>query len=152
MARKNTFELLQKLPRQEFPRELLVELLKKEGYAYPKDRISALLREEALLRVAKNWYVLGPKYQRRSLHLRWLSNVMYPSCLSLEYALWYYDMIPEHPEAFTAVSPLRDFSCSCFSRRWKAWMLRRPKKTYVPFFRGPRRPHVFGARIFFVPL
>ncbi len=104
--------LLHRLPRDEFHRDHLVELLERCGYARPDDRIAALVRDGAILKFGGGWYALGEPFRRRSLHLRWLSNIMRASVLSLHYALWHYGAIPEHVEAFTAVSPLRSVSYS----------------------------------------
>jgi hypothetical protein len=84
-----------------------VEILRQKGYAYPDDRVEAMVKEGIVQAAALGWYVVGEKFRRRSLHLRWLSNVMRPSCLSMEYALRYHDLIPEDVPVLTAVTPLR---------------------------------------------
>lgn len=84
-----------------------MEILRQKGYAYPNDRIEAMVKEGIVQAAALGWYVVGETFRRRSLHLRWLSNVMRPSYLSMEYALRYHDLIPEDVPVLTAVTPLR---------------------------------------------
>ncbi len=107
MSGMPVYDLLHQLPRDEFHRDHLLELLERCGYPRPGDRISALRQEGAILKVAGGWYVLGDSFRRRSLHLRWLSNIMRASVVSLQYALWHYGLIPEHVEVLTAITPLR---------------------------------------------
>lgn len=76
-----------------------------EGYAKPRDRISALLKKEELVRVRKGLYVLGERYRRSPVVREQLANVIYgPSYVSLDYALSYHGMIPERIEEMTSVT------------------------------------------------
>ncbi|GAB6281059.1 MAG: hypothetical protein STSR0007_12080 [Thermovirga sp.] len=103
----SAYELISSMPRDEFHRDQLVEALVQGGYSRPDDRIASLVKCGAVVKVARGWYATGNAFRRRSLHLRWLSNIMYASCLSLNYALWHWGLIPEHVEALTAITPLR---------------------------------------------
>lgn len=107
MAKVTAYELFSDLPREEFNRDQLVKALVNRGYSRPDDRIASLVKEGSIIRLARGWYASGPAFRRRPLHLRWLSNIMYVSCLSLGYALSYWGLIPEQAEAFTAITPLR---------------------------------------------
>lgn len=74
-------------------------------YAKPRDRISALLEKGDLVRVRKGLYVLGERYRRGPVVREQLANLIYgPSCVSLDYALSYYGMIPERVEEVTSVT------------------------------------------------
>lgn len=107
MAKISAYELLSNMPREEFHRDQLVEALVSRGYSRPDDRIASLVREGSMIRLARGWYASSAIFRRRPLHLRWLSNIMYVSCLSLNYALGYWGLIPEQVEVFTAITPLR---------------------------------------------
>ena len=107
MAKVSAYELISDMPREEFTRDQLMRALVNRGYSRPDDRIASLVREGSIIRLAKGWYASGATFRRRPLHLRWLSNIMYVSCLSLSYGLSYWGLIPEHVEAFTAITPLR---------------------------------------------
>lgn len=101
-------ELTAELKREEFPRSLLVEALSRRGYRRPQDCIASLAAKGVVQRVSREWFVLGPLWRRRSLHLRWLANqLLLPSTLSLEYALQFHGLIPESVEVLTSVTPRR---------------------------------------------
>ena len=108
MAKLIIPELIAELGREEFPRGLLVEALLRRGYRRPQDCVASLAAKEVVQRVSREWFVLGPLWRRRSLHLRWLANqLLLPSTLSLEYALQFHGLIPESVEVFTSVTPQR---------------------------------------------
>lgn len=107
MTKVSAYELLSDMPRDEFNRDQLVKALVNRGYSRPDDRIASLVKEGSIIRLARGWYLSGAVFRRRPLHLRWLSNIMYASCLSMSHALSYWGLIPEHVEVFTAVTPLR---------------------------------------------
>jgi hypothetical protein len=83
MAKVSAYELISDMPREEFTRDQLMRALVNRGYSRPDDRIASLVREGSIIRLAKGWYASGATFRRRPLHLRWLSNIMYVSCLSL---------------------------------------------------------------------
>ena len=90
------------------------------GYAKPRDRISALLADDSLIRIRKGLYVFGERYRRAPLSREHLANLIYgPSYVSLDYALSHYGLIPERVESVTSVTtgenrrfrtPLGDFT------------------------------------------
>jgi hypothetical protein len=75
------------------------------GYAKPRDRISRMLADGSLLRIRKGLYVFGERYRRAPLSREYLANLIYgPSCISLDYALHRYGLIPERVETVTSVT------------------------------------------------
>jgi len=73
------------------------------GYAYPRDRVTKLLRSGELVRVKKGLYVTTDSRDWYSREV--LANLIYgPSYVSLEYALRYYGLIPEAVETVTSVT------------------------------------------------
>jgi predicted transcriptional regulator of viral defense system len=77
--------------------------------AYPRDKITELLRAHALVRVKKGLYVFGPDIAREPYHLETLANLIYgPSAISLEYALAFYGFIPERVATITSVTNKRN--------------------------------------------
>ncbi len=73
--------------------------------AYPRDKITSLLRRGDIVRVKKGLYVFGPAHARRPYSREVLANMLYgPSYVSLEYALQYHGLIPERVEAVTSMA------------------------------------------------
>lgn len=65
-------------------------------YKQPRDKLTHLLRAEELVRVKKGLYVFGKQHQKRPYSLEVLANLIYgPSYISFEYALGFYNLIPE---------------------------------------------------------
>ena len=88
---------------EEFDYQTLLDSLKQ--YEHPRDKITSLLRQKAIIRVKKGIYVFGPKYARRPFSREILANLIYgPSCISLDFALHYHGLIPERLEAVTSVT------------------------------------------------
>ena len=88
---------------EEFDYQTLLDSLKQ--YERPRDKITSLLRQNAIIRVKKGIYVFGPKYARRPFSREILANLIYgPSCISLDFALHYHGLIPERVEAVTSVT------------------------------------------------
>lgn len=89
--------------REEFDYQTLLSAL--SGYASPRDRITALMRSGAIIRVKKGLYVFGDHYRREPFCRELLANLAYgPSCISLEYALAYHGLIPEKVDVLTSVT------------------------------------------------
>ena len=81
--------LMSQLPPQSRPRRKLKEL-QENGY---------------LIRLKKGFYILTPEVSGKDYSLQIAANLLYgPSYLSLEYALSYYQLIPERVEAITSVT------------------------------------------------
>jgi hypothetical protein len=88
---------------EEFDYQALLDSLKQ--YERPRDKITSLLRQKAIIRVKKGIYIFGPKYARRPFSREILANMIYgPSCISLDFALHYHGLIPERVEAITSVT------------------------------------------------
>ncbi len=88
---------------EEFDYQILLDCLKQ--YERPRDKITSLLRENAIIRVKKGIYIFGPKYARRPFSREVLANMIYgPSCVSLDFALHHHGLIPERVEAVTSVT------------------------------------------------
>ncbi len=96
--------LLQKqIPYPEFDYQTLLDLVRE--YAYPRQRISVLLRNGLIIRVKKGLYVLGESGRQQPYCRELLANLIYgPSYVSLEYALHYHGLIPERAEVVTSVT------------------------------------------------
>jgi hypothetical protein len=91
------------VPHEEFDYLALMAGLRE--YARPRDRVTTLLRQQAIIRVKKGLYVFGPTYRRAPYSREVLANLIYgPSCISLEYALSYYGLIPERVERVTSTT------------------------------------------------
>ena len=78
------------------------------SYKQPRDKLTTLLKAHHLVRVKKGLYVFGKEYQQRPYSLEVLANLIYgPSYISFEYALAYYNLIPEQVVRVTS---------ACFKR------------------------------------
>ena len=96
-------ELRRRIEGDEFDYQVLLDSLK--GYERPRDKITSLIRQDAIVRVKKGIYIFGQKYARRPFSREILANMIYgPSCVSLDYALHYHGLIPERVEAITSVT------------------------------------------------
>ncbi len=96
-------DLRRRVEGEEFDYQTLLYSLRR--YERPRDKITSLLRQGAVIRVKKGIYVFGPKYARRPFSREILANLIYgPSCISLDFALHYYGLIPERVEAVTSVT------------------------------------------------
>lgn len=99
-------ELRSKITSEEFDYQALLDGLRE--YDRPRDKITDLLRQGAILRIKKGIYVFGERYRRLPFSREVLANMIYgPSYISLDYALHYYGMIPERVEAVTSVTCAR---------------------------------------------
>ncbi len=78
-------------------------------YANPHTKIQQLLTTGALIRIKKGLYVLDDNHSNTPISLEVLANLIYgPSAISLDYALSYYGLIPEHVHTVTSITPQRD--------------------------------------------
>ncbi len=78
------------------------------NYRNPRVKINDLLKKGDIIRVKKGLYVFGPDLAREPYSKETLANLIYgPSCVSLEYALSFYGMIPERVETVTSVTNKR---------------------------------------------
>ena len=112
------FNLKEKIPQEEFDYQTLVGVL--AAYTAPRDKITSLIKQGVIIRVKKGVYVFGKALRRHPYSLETLANLIYgPSYISLEYALQFYGLIPEHVRTVTSVAtgrsrhfstPVGDFS------------------------------------------
>ena len=91
-----------KIPVDVFDYQVLSEALKE--YAYPRDKISDLLKKKVIIRVKKGLYIFGETLREKPVSRELLANLIYgPSCISLDYALHFHGLIPERYEAVTSI-------------------------------------------------
>ena len=77
-------------------------------YSKPRDVVTRLLSRGILVRIKKGLYCFGKAYRRRSVERAYAANLIYgPSYISLEYALYFYGMIPEMVYTVTSVTTKR---------------------------------------------
>ncbi len=75
-----------------------------QGYACPRDKITALLRQQVIVRVRSGLYVFGPDYVQKPWSREQLANLIHgPSYISLDYALATHGLIPEGVNTVTSV-------------------------------------------------
>lgn len=78
------------------------------NYKQPRNKLTSLLKNTDLIRVKKGLYIFGEDYRQRPYSLEVLSNLIYgPSYISFEYALGYYNLIPEAVTRVTCASSKR---------------------------------------------
>ncbi|OGT21162.1 MAG: hypothetical protein A3C55_05785 [Gammaproteobacteria bacterium RIFCSPHIGHO2_02_FULL_42_13] len=78
-------------------------------YKAPHRKINTLLKTGTLIRVKKGLYVLGDSYRDEPICLELLANLIYgPSYISQEYALQYYNLIPERVVTVTSMTCKRN--------------------------------------------
>lgn len=107
MSKMNILQLRKAIGREEFDHTLLVSAL--SPYLAVDQKINELLKSEAIIRIKKGLYVFGPNSRQAPVCKESLANLIYgPSCISLEYALYYHGLIPERVETITSVTPKRD--------------------------------------------
>ncbi|MBB5347675.1 hypothetical protein HNQ81_001399 [Desulfoprunum benzoelyticum] len=85
-----------------FSHGTLMLLLK--GYRRPNDKIAEWLRRGDLVPLKRGLYVAGPPWRKGELSLPLVANRLYgPSCVSLDYALFWHGLIPERVYEVTSV-------------------------------------------------
>ncbi|MBC8180236.1 hypothetical protein H8E88_03845 [candidate division KSB1 bacterium] len=78
-------------------------------YKHPRVKINDLLKSNKIIRVKKGLYVFGPEMARQPYSKESLANLIYgPSYISLEYALFFYGLIPEQVETVTSITNKRN--------------------------------------------
>lgn len=79
-----------------------------KGYKTPNNKISRWLDEGVLLPVKRGMYVVSPDISGKPIERLLVANLLYgPSCVSLDYALWHYGLIPETVVEVTSVTTRR---------------------------------------------
>ena len=85
-----------------FSHGTLMLLLK--GYQRPNDKIAEWMRRGDLVPLKRGLYVAGPTWRKGELVLSLVANRLYgPSCVSLDYALFWHGLIPERVYEVTSV-------------------------------------------------
>jgi predicted transcriptional regulator of viral defense system len=113
-------QIRRQISQEEFDYQTLLNCLK--DYERPRDKIRALLRSGAIIRVKKGLYVFGPDYSRGPFSRELLANLIYgPSYVSLDYALSYYGLIPERVETVTSVTCGKNRTFSTPVGRFTYW-------------------------------
>lgn len=75
------------------------------SYRQPRDKLTDLLKAKNLIRIKKGLYIFSKDYRLRPYSLEVLANLIHgPSYISFEYALSYFNMIPERVNRITSVS------------------------------------------------
>jgi predicted transcriptional regulator of viral defense system len=96
-------QLRKQISGEEFDYQTLMDAL--ANYAAPRDRVSTLLRQGAIIRIKKGLYIFGDDIRRKPICRELLANLIYgPSYISLDYALQYHSLIPERVTALTSVT------------------------------------------------
>lgn len=76
-----------------------------KNYSQPRNKIQQLLKSGDLIRVKKGLYIFGEKAALGPYCKEHLANLIYgPSAISLEYALSFYNMIPESVVEITSIT------------------------------------------------
>lgn len=79
-----------------------------KGYKTPNNKISRWLDEGVLLPVKRGMYVVSPEFTGKPVERLLVANRLHgPSCVSLDYALWHYGLIPEKVLEVTSVTTQR---------------------------------------------
>jgi hypothetical protein len=92
-----------KISQEEFDYQTLLVAL--GDYTRPRDKISDLISKGIIIRVKKGLYVFGDGDRQTPYSTEVLANLIYgPSCISLDYALQHYGLIPERVEGVTSVT------------------------------------------------
>jgi hypothetical protein len=74
-------------------------------YRKPRDVVTDLLRRQQVIRIRKGLYIFGPLWRRSEVSPMTLANLLYgPSVVSLDFALAWHGLIPEHVETITSIS------------------------------------------------
>lgn len=99
---KNPFDQLNNLSPEVDYQALLAQM---QSQSHPRRKLKELQNQGSLIRVKKGFYVFSEQFIGRSYSPQIVANLLYgPSYLSLEYALSYYQLIPERVVSFTNVT------------------------------------------------
>lgn len=99
-------ELRISVPGEVFDYQILMDAL--SDYSKPRDVVTRLLSQGVLVRIKKGLYCFGNAYRRGPVEREYVANLVYgPSYVSLEYALYFYDLIPERVYTVTSVTTKR---------------------------------------------
>jgi len=109
MLQKKTYTALKKFGAIPLRHQNLVSIL--EGYKRPNDKIRDWVKKEVLISLARGIYVVSEDIVESKPDPRLVANILYgPSYVSLEYALSYYQAIPELVAEVSSVTTQRSRS------------------------------------------
>ena len=118
-------ELLNRISQQPFDYQHLKSQLK--DYRYPRNKISKLLRAGEIIALKSGLYVLSEAYNK-PLQPEVIANLLFgPSYISLDYALSYYNLIPEYTFQLTSVTTGR---CKLYRTRLGTFSYQQLKPSY----------------------
>ena len=87
---------LQQIPTRIINHFTIAAILEELGYKKINDKIAWLIKNKVLIPLKKGVYVYVPLYSENLLTLELIANMLLsPSYVSLDYALYYYNIIPE---------------------------------------------------------
>ncbi len=79
-----------------------------KDYASPRAKVTSLLRKGHIIRVKKGLYIPGPDYDRNYSKGVLANRIYGPSYVSFEYALYWYNLIPERAYSVTSACVKRN--------------------------------------------
>jgi len=101
---KKDMELIEKIPFPEVDIDTLKGVL--QDYSKPYEKINSWVEQGVLTRMTRGWYLLGKEFRKRPWSREYVANVIYrSSCISLDYALSFYSLIPERVNTITSITP-----------------------------------------------
>lgn len=94
---------IRKLSVAPFPLRTLLSELK--DYSQPLFKVHQLVKSGVLYRLKRGFFCVNPEYSGVDNDVRVIANSLYdaPSCISLEFALSFYGLIPERVAGVTSV-------------------------------------------------
>ena len=102
---------LQKYPLVDYA--TIKNLLSKNGYKYINDKIKYMKKQGLLISLKKGLYIYNSPYVETLVSKEIIANnLLGPSYISYEYALSYYNLIPERVEEITSATTKRSKSFS----------------------------------------
>lgn len=104
----------------------LSSILKKMDYKRINDKIAQLKNKGILTPLKNRYYIYNPLHDDSLISKEVIANTLLgPSYISLEYALWFYDLIPESVYEVTSVTTKRSKS---FDTPYGVFSYRQTKK------------------------
>lgn len=75
-----------------------------KGFKKPRDKIQRMIKNGELIRIKQGLYLFSEPFRKKAISRELLANLIYgPSYVSLDYALSYFNLIPERVETLTSV-------------------------------------------------
>lgn len=99
---------LEKIPTRIIEHFVISSILRNLGYARINDKIAQLIRHKILIPIKRGLYVYMPLSNKNLLTTEIIANTLLkPSYVSLDYALSYYNAIPERVYEITSITTKR---------------------------------------------